>query len=332
MGNQNSKPKPKPAKHYTSKGKGDEVKEKPEDVTSSVTPPPQVTDVVPEPEEQTEDDDVIVPECQTDSEPPNTSPSIVVADELKDTPLSNVRVMDFVVFLETALNTFLDNRRKAIEKEEEERRQKQIEDGVQFLTVEQAVGECHGFMKSVKESYDLYVNHKHTINQQQDKMDNAIAKQDDDIKKLGVIVGKIEKTQGIKIPKRPPFPSMACLTYLFWHWPMYAFAYCWLSKYFRRFCFLLAIFVMVLEFCVIVLLAGDNKTMHYAVSKYNTVRNWSLVDDDSSAMNRFNKVDLLFEDPEFNCDEIIELNDTIKSKYERWKERRRKEMERGLRR
>lgn len=115
-----------------------------------------------------------------------------------------------------------------------------------------------------------------------------------------------------------------CLTYLFWHWPMYAFSYCWLSKYFRRFCFLVAFFVMILEFCLIVLLSVDNRSYHHDRMKYNIVRNWSYVLEDSAAMNRFNKVDLLFQNVEFNREKIMDIGNMIQTKNDELQKKRRK--------
>lgn len=329
MDNKNSsKPKLKPAKNYVSKGKGEEAKEKTENATYSVhtsenTSEPVPT-TVPEAEEQTEEDDVVVPECQPGSEPPNTLPSVVVADDLKETPISNVRVRDFLVFLETALNTFLDNRDEVKKQAEIERLQKKIDAGGEVLTLQQAFEKCYHYMKTICNSYDLYAQHKSSVNTQQQKIKDIVKDQLEVSTRLQNIIGRIEKVQGVKVPKRPPFPSFACLTYLFWHWPMYAFSYCWLSKYFRRFCFLVAFFVMILEFCLIVLLACDNRTYHNERMKYNIVRNWSYVLEDSAAMKRFDKVDLLFEDVEFNREKIMDIGNMIQTKNEELQKKRRK--------
>ena len=58
--------------------------------------------------------------------------------------------------------------------------------------------------------------------------------------------------------------------------------------------------------------------------KYNIVRNWSYVLEDSAAMNRFNKVDLLFEDVEFNRDKIMDIGNMIQTKNEELQKKRRK--------
>jgi len=327
-----TKNKLKPAKRYVNKEKVEDVKEKHEDVASSVSSPPNEPEPVHDTEEQADNTDVVVPVRQTVSVPSASSQGIVLADELKNMMLGKVSVNDFCIVLETVLHILLDNRDEQKRKAEKEKLQKKIEAGGQVLTVEQVLGKCMGMMEAIVKDFNLYKDHKLTVNQQQDFIVKDIKQQESVIKQLGVIVGRIEKVQGVKVPKRPPFPSLACLTFLFWHWPMYAFSYCWLSKYFRRFCFLVAFFVMILQFCLIVLLAGDNRIMHYDRAKYITVRNWSLVDEDSSAMNRFNKVDRLYQDVDFNREEILELEKSIMSKHERLMEKRRKEIERGLRR
>ena len=73
---------------------------------------------------------------------------------------------------------------------------------------------------------------------------------------------------------------------------------------------------MVMEFCLIVVLSFDNKALHLDHAKYVTVRNWSYVMKDTAAVNRFNKVDLLFEDVKFNREQIDELDEFIRTKHE----------------
>ena len=79
---------------------------------------------------------------------------------------------------------------------------------------------------------------------------------------------------------------------------------------------------MVMEFCLIVVLALDNKSLHLDHAKYVTVRNWSYVMKDTAAVNRFNKVDLLFEDVKFNREQIDELDEFIRTKHEKNQKRR----------
>ena len=58
--------------------------------------------------------------------------------------------------------------------------------------------------------------------------------------------------------------------------------------------------------------------------KYNIVRNWSYVLEDSAAMNRFNKVDLLFEDVEFNREKIMDIGNMIQTKNEELQKKKRR--------
>ena len=74
--------------------------------------------------------------------------------------------------------------------------------------------------------------------------------------------------------------------------------------------------MMVMEFCLIVVLSVDNKALHLDHAKYVTVRNWSYVMKETAAVNRFNNVDLLFEDVKFNREQIDELDEFIRTKHE----------------
>lgn len=328
---QNFNHKLKPAKRYVSKEKVGEVTEKTDEGSLHITTADD-SDSNQLAEVQSEAADINNSECQQGSEPPEISHNDEVVNEPRMIPLSEISYNDFCTRLETAFITALRIHAETIQKEKEESIRQQEAEGVEVITPENALTKCVSFINAIKNDFNLYKAQKNAVAKEQALILETTKHLADNTKRLETVVGRIERVQGVKVPKRPPFPSWECLAYLFWHWPMYAFAFLWQSKYFRRFCFLLALFVMIAEFCVIVLLAGDNKTMHYAVSKYNTVRNWSLVEDDTSAMDRFNKVDQLFEDPEFNSEEIIGLRDTIKSKHERLMEKRRKEIERGHRR
>lgn len=73
---------------------------------------------------------------------------------------------------------------------------------------------------------------------------------------------------------------------------------------------------------MIVLLASDNKNLAHDHAKYVTVRNWSYVMKDTAAINRFNRVDLLFEDVKFNREQIEELDEFIRTKHEKNQKRR----------
>ena len=80
--------------------------------------------------------------------------------------------------------------------------------------------------------------------------------------------------------------------------------------------------MIVVQFCMIVLLACDNKNLTHDHAKYVTVRNWSYVMKDTAAINRFNRVDLLFEDVKFNREQIEELDEFIRTKHEKNQKRR----------
>jgi len=69
-------------------------------------------------------------------------------------------------------------------------------------------------------------------------------------------------------------------------------------------------------------LAVDNKSLHLDRAKYVTVRNWSYVIGDTAAVNRFNRVDLLYDDVEFNKEQIEGLNEYIRSRHEQNLKRR----------
>ena len=289
MPNNITKPKLKPARTIT-KEKVQAAKDKMTDVSSSVVSTQNGAVPSADSSEQVDESDVIVPVCQ-----PGT--------ESADMPESH-------------------NREEAKRKAREESRRKQEESGIDVITPENALVKCTGFMNDILTGYNLYKKHESAIDKQQTKSKEIADTQNETVKRLETVIGRIEDVQGVKAPKRPPFPSWACLAYLFWHWPMYGFAYLWQSKYFRRFCFLIAFFVMVMEFCLIVVLALDNKSLHLDHAKYVTVRNWSYVMKDTAAVNRFNKVDLLFEDVKFNREQIDELDEFIRTKHEKNQKRR----------
>ncbi|MDD5781815.1 MAG: hypothetical protein PUD30_02950 [Muribaculaceae bacterium] len=242
--------------------------------------------------------------------------SASVEVKFSDRLLNDITVEDYCFLFETLFNAYSDNREEAKRKAREESRRKQEESGIDVITPENALVKCTGFMNDILTGYNLYKKHESAIDKQQTKSKEIADTQNETVKRLETVIGRIEDVQGVKAPKRPPFPSWACLAYLFWHWPMYAFSYLWLSKYFRRFCFLIAFFVMVMEFCLIVILSFDNKALHLDHAKYVTVRNWSYVMKDTAAVNRFNKVDLLFEDVKFNREQIDELDEFIRTKHE----------------
>ena len=316
----NNIPKPKPAKSFAKKIQ--DAKDKMTDVSSSVVSTQNGTIPSTEPSEQVEDSDVIVPVCQPGTESADMPESQPIEVEFSERMLTEIDVHDFCFLFETLFNALSDNREAAKRKAREESIRKQEESGIDVVTPENALVKCTGFMNDILNGYNLYKKHEGAIDKQQAKSKEIADTQNETVKRLETVIGRIEDVQGVKAPKRPPFPSWACLAYLFWHWPMYGFAYLWQSKYFRRFCFLIAFFVMVMEFCLIVVLALDNKSLHLDHAKYVTVRNWSYVFNDTSAVNRFNRVDLLFENVEFNREEIERLNESIRLKHEENQKRR----------
>ena len=298
------------------------MKDKMADISSTVVSSQTVSAHPAEPSEQVDDADVIVPVCQSGSESPEMPESAPVEVKFSDRLLNDITVEDYCFLFETLFNACSDNREEAKRKAREESRRKQEESGIDVITPENALVKCTGFMNDILNGYNLYKKHESAIDKQQSKSKEIADTQNETVKRLETVIGRIEDVQGVKAPKRPPFPSWACLAFLFWHWPMYGFAYLWQSKYFRRFCFLIAFFVMVLEFCMIILLSYDNKDLHHDRAKYVTVRNWSYVMKDTAAVNRFNKVDLLFEDVKFNREQIDELDEFIRTKHEKNQKRR----------
>lgn len=301
------------------------MKDKMADISSTVVSSQTMSAHPADSSEQVEDADVIVPVSQPDSESVDVTENPPIDGEFTDKMLKDIDVHDFCFILETMYNYTADHREEAKRKAREESRRKQEESGIDVITPENALVKCTGFMNDILTGYNLYKKHESAIDKQQTKSKEIADTQNETVKRLETVIGRIEDVQGVKAPKRPPFPSWACLAYLFWHWPMYGFAFLWQSKYFRRFCFLTAFFVMVLEFCLIVLLASENGTLHHDRVKYVTVRNWSYVAGDTAAVNRFNEVDILFEDTKFNREKIEQLNDHIRSKHEQMLQQKQKQ-------
>ena len=321
MPNNVTKPKLKPARTIT-KEKVQAAKDKMTDVSSSVVSTQNGAVPSADSSEQVDESDVIVPVCRPGTESTDMSESSPIEPEFSERLLSDITVEDYVFLFEVLFNSYSDNREEAKRKASEESRRKQEESGIDVITPDNALVKCTGFMNDILTGYNLYKKHESAIDKQQTKSKEIADTQNETVKRLETVIGRIEDVQGVKAPKRPPFPSWACLAYLFWHWPMYAFSYLWLSKYFRRFCFLIAFFVMVMEFCLIVVLSFDNKALHLDHAKYVTVRNWSYAMKDTATVNRFNKVDLLFEDVKFNLEQINELDEFIRTKHEQNQKRR----------
>lgn len=316
--------KPKPAKTYMTKAKIEEAQAEMDDITSSVKPlhPPIVAHAD---SEEADEADVFIPECQPNSVLPDMTQANQELEEFSDVMLGNVSFKEFGTLLETTLITTLNNREEAQRKACEEWVKKQEAEGKKVLTQTDAINQCASYMSSIQRDYNMYKRHEGAIDKVQKEVKEYVKQNANTCVRLETIIGRVENVQGVKAPKRPPFPSWACLAYLLWHWPMYAFSYLWLSKYFRRFCFLIAFLVMVLEFCLIVLLASENGTLHHDRVKYVTVRNWSYVAGDTAAVNRFNEVDILFEDTKFNREKIEQLNDHIRSKHEQMLQQKQKQ-------
>ena len=324
MPNNTTKPKLKPARMIT-KEKVQEVKDKMADISSTVVSSQTVSAHPAESSEQVEDADVIVPVSQPDSESDDVTENPPIDGEFTDKMLKDIDVHDFCFILETMYNYTADHREEAKRKAREENIRKREASGEVVWTTENAVIKCSQYMNTISNDFNLYREQKNAVAKEQEQTLKTVTQQAETAKRLETVIGRIEDVQGVKAPKRPPFPSWACLAYLFWHWPMYGFAYLWQSKYFRRFCFLTAFFVMVLEFCMIVLLSYDNKDLHHDRAKYVTVRNWSLVEGDTATINKFDYVDFIYSDVKYRKDDIDALQETIRKKYDIMMEKKQKQ-------
>ena len=326
MPNNTTKPKLKRARMIT-KEKVQEVKDKMTDISSTVVSSQTVSAHPAESSEQVEDADVIVPVSQPDSESDDVTENPPIDGEFTDKMLKDIDVHDFCFILETMYNYTADHREEAKRKAREENIRKREASGEVVWTTENAVIKCSQYMNTISNDFNLYREQKNAVAKEQEQTLKTVTQQAETAKRLETVIGRIEDVQGVKAPKRPPFPSWACLAYLFWHWPMYGFAYLWQSKYFRRFCFLTAFFVMVLEFCIIVLLSYDNKDLHRDRAKYITVRNWSLVEGDTATINKFDYVDFIYSDVKYRKDDIDALQETIRKKYDIMMEKKQKQQD-----
>ena len=301
------------------------MKDKMADISSTVVSSQTVSAHPAESSEQVEDADVIVPVSQPDSESVDVTESLPIEGEFTDKMLTEIDVHDLCFILETMYNYIVDHREEAKRKAREENIRKREASGEVVWTTENAVIKCSEYMNAIRNDFNLYREQKNAVAKEQEQTLNTVTQQAETAKRLETVIGRIEDVQGVKAPKRPPFPSWACLAYLFWHWPMYGFAFLWQSKYFRRFCFLTAFFVMVLEFCMIVLLSYDNKDLHHDRAKYVTVRNWSLVEGDTATINKFDYVDYIYSDVKYHKDDIDALQETIRKKYDIMMEKKQKQ-------
>ena len=306
----------KPARSYRSRPKIAEVQDMLQDITPSLVyssgiKSPAVVDAHSDAEA-----DVMIPAGQPEVQP-QVAPQ---AEKLADNPMSQsfdgISKQDLLLLIETALITTLDNREAAQRKAKEQRIRELEESGADVFTTENGIKKCVEYIESIEKDYNLYKTQSAAISQEREQTSEIIKQQNATASRLETIIGRIEDVQGVKAPKRPPFPSFACLAFLLWHWPMYVFASLWLSKYFRRLCFLLTFVVMVVQFCLICLLAYDNRSMHYDHSKYVTVRNWTYVLGDTAALGRFKYVDGIYNDVDFNKAKIDELHELIRLKHE----------------
>ena len=84
---------------------------------------------------------------------------------------------------------------------------------------------------------------------------------------------------------------------------------------------------MVLEFCLIVLLTCENKTLHHDRAKYVTVRNWALVESDMATINKFDYVDFIYSDVKLHNEDIDALQETIREKYDIMMEKKQKQQD-----
>lgn len=303
------------------------MKDKMADISSTVVSSQTVSAHPAESSEQVEDADVIVPVSQPDSESVDVTENPPIDGEFTDKMLKDIDVHDFCFILETMYNYTADHREEAKRKAREENIRKREASGEVVWTTENAVIKCSQYMNTISNDFNLYREQKNAVAKEQEQTLKTVTQQAETAKRLETVIGRIEDVQGVKAPKRPPFPSWACLAYLFWHWPMYGFAYLWQSKYFRRFCFLTAFFVMVLEFCIIVLLSYDNKDLHRDRAKYITVRNWSLVEGDTATINKFDYVDFIYSDAKYRKDDIDALHETIRKKYDIMMEKKQKQQD-----
>ena len=301
------------------------MKDKMTDISSTVVSSQTVSAHPAESSEQVEDADVIVPVSQPDSESVDVTENPPIDGEFTDKMLKDIDVHDFCFILETMYNYTADHREEAKRKAREENIRKREASGEVVWTTENAVIKCSQYMNTISNDFNLYREQKNAVAKEQEQTLKTVTQQAETAKRLETVIGRIEDVQGVKAPKRPPFPSWACLAYLFWHWPMYGFAFLWQSKYFRRFCFLTAFFVMVLEFCIIVLLSYDNKDLHRDRAKYITVRNWSLVEGDTATINKFDYVDFIYSDAKYRKDDIDALHETIRKKYDIMMEKKQKQ-------
>ena len=153
----------------------------------------------------------------SDDNSTNERKSSPIEPKFSERLLSDITVEDYVFLFEALFNSYSDNREEAKGKASEESRRKQEESGIDVITPENALVKCTGFMNDILTGYNLYKKHESAIDKQQTKFKEIADTQNETVKRLETVIGRIEDVQGVKAPKRPPFPSWACLAYLFWH-------------------------------------------------------------------------------------------------------------------
>ena len=153
----------------------------------------------------------------SDDNSTNERKSSPIEPKFSERLLSDITVEDYVFLFEALFNSYSDNREEAKGKASEESRRKQEESGIDVITPENALVKCTGFMNDILTGYNLYKKHESAIDKQQTKSKEIADTQNETVKRLETVIGRIEDVQGVKAPKRPPFPSWACLAYLFWH-------------------------------------------------------------------------------------------------------------------
>lgn len=71
------------------------------------------------------------------------------------------------------------------------------------------------YMNIISSDFNLYREQKNAVAKEQEQTLKIVAQQAETAKRLETVIGRIEDVQGVKAPKRPPFPSWAYLVYLF---------------------------------------------------------------------------------------------------------------------
>lgn len=167
------------------------MKDKMDDISSSVVSLQTVSAHPAESSEQVEDADVIVPVSQPDSESDDVTENPPIDGEFTDKMLKDIDVHDFCFILETMYNYTADHREEAKRKEREESRRKQEESGIDVITPEKALVKCTSFMNDILTGYNLYKKHESAIDKQQTKSKEIADTQNETVKRLETVIGRI---------------------------------------------------------------------------------------------------------------------------------------------